>query len=137
MQFHYKPDLKTTRKPTARSPSDTLQPASLLGPPAADPGVFVVNNSVLAGQFDQNLLHQGLVSQAVLPASVSGERRTGRAGWGVVRAQSPGHASVPGRTLHAVRSPWRADARGYRLIVLVLSRGLFEPRFLTCSGSML
>lgn len=91
MQFHYKPDLKTARKPVARSPSDTLQPASLLGPPAADPGVFVVNNSVLAGQFDQNLLHQGLVSQAVLPASVSGKRRVGRVGgWGGRVRRAPG-----------------------------------------------
>ncbi|RMC15683.1 hypothetical protein DUI87_07885 [Hirundo rustica rustica] len=36
-----------------------------------DPNVFIMNNSVLTNQFDQNLLQQGLVGQAILPASVS------------------------------------------------------------------
>ncbi|KAJ7405953.1 hypothetical protein BTVI_67104 [Pitangus sulphuratus] len=36
-----------------------------------DPNVFIMNNSVLTSQFDQNLLQQGLVGQAILPASVS------------------------------------------------------------------
>jgi hypothetical protein len=36
-----------------------------------------MNNSVLTGQFDQNLLQQGLVGQAILPASVSGKDSAG------------------------------------------------------------
>ncbi|XP_032728099.1 zinc finger protein 236 isoform X4 [Lontra canadensis] len=71
MQFHYKPDPKKARKPAARSASEGLQPVNLLGPTSADPNVFVMNNSVLAGQFEQSALQQGLVGQAVLPASVS------------------------------------------------------------------
>ncbi|KAF0885374.1 ZN236 protein, partial [Crocuta crocuta] len=71
MQFHYKPDPKKARKPMARSPSEGLQPLNLLSPSSTDPGVFVMNNSVLTGQFDQNVLPQGLVGQAILPASVS------------------------------------------------------------------
>lgn len=74
MQFHYKPDPKKARKPVARSPSEALQPLNLLSPSSADPSVFVMNNSVLTGQFEQNVLPQGLVGQAILPASVSGER---------------------------------------------------------------
>uniref|UniRef100_A0ABI7VWU9 C2H2-type domain-containing protein n=1 Tax=Felis catus TaxID=9685 RepID=A0ABI7VWU9_FELCA len=71
MQFHYKPDPKKARKPVARSPSEPLQPLNLLSPSSADPSVFVMNNSVLTGQFEQNVLPQGLVGQAILPASVS------------------------------------------------------------------
>ncbi|XP_047554226.1 zinc finger protein 236 isoform X5 [Lutra lutra] len=71
MQFHYKPDPKKARKPAARSSSEGLQPVNLLGPTSADPNVFIMNNSVLAGQFEQSVLQQGLVGQAVLPASVS------------------------------------------------------------------
>lgn len=77
MQFHYKPDPKKARKPVPRSPSEALPPASLLSPSPTDPSVFVMNNSVLTGQFDPSLLQQGLVSQAVLPASMSGERPCG------------------------------------------------------------
>lgn len=43
---------------------------NLLNSASSDPNVFIMNNSVLTGQFDQNL--QGLVGQAILPASVSG-----------------------------------------------------------------
>ncbi|XP_032943674.1 zinc finger protein 236 [Rhinolophus ferrumequinum] len=71
MQLHYKPDPKKARKPVPRSPSEALPPASLLSPSPTDPSVFVMNNSVLTGQFDPSLLQQGLVSQAVLPASMS------------------------------------------------------------------
>ncbi|XP_014636988.1 PREDICTED: zinc finger protein 236 isoform X1 [Ceratotherium simum simum] len=70
MQFHYKPDPKKARKPVTRSSSEGLQPINLLNP-SSDPNVFIMNNSVLTGQFDQNLLQQGLVGQAVLPASMS------------------------------------------------------------------
>ncbi|XP_047382257.1 zinc finger protein 236 isoform X1 [Sciurus carolinensis] len=72
MQFHYKPDPKKVRKPAARSSPEGLQPANLLGSSSTDPNVFIMNNSVLTGQFDQNLQNlQGLVGQAILPASVS------------------------------------------------------------------
>nr|KAF6331390.1 zinc finger protein 236 [Myotis myotis] len=72
MQFHYKPDPKKARKSTPRSAPEGLQPASLLSPGSADPNLLIMNNSVLTGQFDPNLLQPGLVSQAVLPGSVSG-----------------------------------------------------------------
>ncbi|EPY85880.1 zinc finger protein 236 [Camelus ferus] len=71
MQFHYKPDPKKGRKPVTRSSSEGLQPASALQASSSDPSVFIMNNSVLAGQLDQGLLQPGLVGQAVLPASVS------------------------------------------------------------------
>ncbi|CAK7306383.1 Zinc finger protein 236 [Vulpes lagopus] len=71
MQFHYKPDPKKARKPVTRSSSEGLQPVNLLSPASTDPNVFIMNNSVLTGQFDQNVLPQGLVGQALLPASVS------------------------------------------------------------------
>ncbi|XP_046304553.1 zinc finger protein 236 isoform X5 [Marmota monax] len=72
MQFHYKPDPKKVRKPVTRSSPEGLQPASLLSPSSTDPNVFIMNNSVLTGQFDQNLQNlQGLVGQAILPAAVS------------------------------------------------------------------
>ncbi|XP_030067684.1 zinc finger protein 236 [Microcaecilia unicolor] len=76
IQCHYKPEAKKVRKPiTRRTPpttTDALQPVNLLGTSSTDPNVFITNNSMLAGQFDQNLLQQGLVGQAILPASVSG-----------------------------------------------------------------
>uniref|UniRef100_A0A8C5KY94 Zinc finger protein 236 n=1 Tax=Jaculus jaculus TaxID=51337 RepID=A0A8C5KY94_JACJA len=70
MQFHYKPDPKKARKPVTRSSSEALQPVSLLSPSPTDPSVLIMNNSVLTGQLDQSLLQQGLVGQAILPASV-------------------------------------------------------------------
>ncbi|XP_062057802.1 zinc finger protein 236 isoform X3 [Lepus europaeus] len=71
MQFHYKPDPKKARKPAAPGSSEGLQPVSLLSATSSDPSVFIMNNSVLTGQLEQSLLQQGLVGQAVLPASVS------------------------------------------------------------------
>ncbi|KAK2499373.1 hypothetical protein MC885_001907 [Smutsia gigantea] len=71
MQFHYKPDPKKARKPVTRSSPEGLQPVSLLSSSSTDPNVFIMNNSVLTGQFDQSLLQQGLVSQALLPATMS------------------------------------------------------------------
>ncbi|XP_028908899.1 zinc finger protein 236 isoform X2 [Ornithorhynchus anatinus] len=71
IQCHYKPESKKARKPPVRTPAESLQPVSLLGAPSADPSVFIMNNSVLAAQLDQNLLQQGLVGQAILPASMS------------------------------------------------------------------
>ncbi|XP_054439767.1 zinc finger protein 236 [Pteronotus mesoamericanus] len=71
MQCHYKPDPRKARKPATRSAAEGLQPASLLSPAPADPSVLIMNNAVLTGQFDPSLLQPGLVSQAVLPGSVS------------------------------------------------------------------
>lgn len=76
MQFHYKSDPKKARKPIPRSSSESLQSGNLLNSPSTDPNVFIMNNSVLTGQFDQNMLQQGLVGQAILPASVSGRKPT-------------------------------------------------------------
>lgn len=52
---------------------ESLQPINLLTSSATDPSVFITNSSVLSGQFEQSLLQQGLVGQAILPASVSGK----------------------------------------------------------------
>ncbi|XP_006897306.1 PREDICTED: zinc finger protein 236 [Elephantulus edwardii] len=71
MQLHYKPDPRKARRPAARSGSEGLPPVSVLGATSSDSSVFIMNNSVLSGQFDQNLLQQGLVGQAILPASMS------------------------------------------------------------------
>lgn len=45
----------------------TLLPSS-----NSDPNIYLQSNQVLTGQFDQSLLQQGLVGQAILPASMSG-----------------------------------------------------------------
>ena len=74
MQFHYKSDPKKARKPVTRSSSESLQSVNLLNSSSTDPNVFIMNNSVLTGQFDQNVLQPGLVGQAILPASVSGRK---------------------------------------------------------------
>ncbi|KAM5158048.1 zinc finger protein 236 [Mantella aurantiaca] len=86
IQCHYKSDSKKVRKPVVRrhlpqatvsasstssSTVDSLQPINLLNTSATDPSVFITNSSVLSSQFDQSLLQQGLVGQAILPASVS------------------------------------------------------------------
>ncbi|XP_073487328.1 zinc finger protein 236 isoform X1 [Aquarana catesbeiana] len=86
IQCHYKSDAKKVRKPVARrhlpqatvsatstssSTVESLQPINLLNASSTDPSVFITNSSVLSSQFDQSLLHQGLVGQAILPASVS------------------------------------------------------------------
>ncbi|KAH0617863.1 hypothetical protein JD844_016523 [Phrynosoma platyrhinos] len=71
IQCHFKPDAKKVRKPVSRTTTEGLQPVNLLNSSSTDPNVFIMNNSVLTGQFDQNLLQQGLVGQAILPASMS------------------------------------------------------------------
>ncbi|KAM4705525.1 zinc finger protein 236 [Rhinophrynus dorsalis] len=86
IQCHYKADSKKIRKPVVRrylsqaaaqesstttTTAESLQPINLLNTSTTDPSVFITNSSVLSGQFDQNLLQQGLVGQAILPASVS------------------------------------------------------------------
>ncbi|KAJ8411571.1 hypothetical protein AAFF_G00163790 [Aldrovandia affinis] len=63
IQCHYKP-ISESKK--AKRASD-----SLLHTGPNDPGVYISSNSVLTGQFDQSILPQGLVGQAILPASVS------------------------------------------------------------------
>lgn len=52
--------------------SEALQPVGLLQTPSSDPNIYLPANQVLTGQFDQNLLQQSLVGQAILPASMSG-----------------------------------------------------------------
>ncbi|XP_046907292.1 zinc finger protein 236-like isoform X2 [Hypomesus transpacificus] len=44
----------------------------LLQTSSSDPNLYLPANQVLTGQFDQSLLQQGLVGQAILPASMSG-----------------------------------------------------------------
>ncbi|XP_054898100.1 zinc finger protein 236-like isoform X2 [Poeciliopsis prolifica] len=51
--------------------SEPLQPVGLLQTPSSDPSIYLPTSQVLSGQFDQNLLQPGLVSQAILPASMS------------------------------------------------------------------
>ncbi|XP_078109675.1 zinc finger protein 236 isoform X2 [Sander vitreus] len=51
--------------------SEALQPVGLLQTSNSDPNIYLPANQVLTGQFDQNLLQQGLVGQAILPASMS------------------------------------------------------------------
>ncbi|KAG7469963.1 hypothetical protein MATL_G00134380 [Megalops atlanticus] len=85
IQCHYKPtsENKKAKRSSDRqqgqhappqappAPPEALPPVSLLQTGPADPGVYISSNPVLTGQFDQNLLQQGLVGQAILPASVS------------------------------------------------------------------
>ncbi|XP_075069313.1 zinc finger protein 236 isoform X2 [Mixophyes fleayi] len=86
IQCHYKSDSKKIRKHVVRrhlsqtailapsTPSstvETLPTINLLNSATTEPGVFITNSSVLSSQFDQSLLQQGLVGQAILPASVS------------------------------------------------------------------
>uniref|UniRef100_A0A4W3HPG4 Zinc finger protein 236 n=1 Tax=Callorhinchus milii TaxID=7868 RepID=A0A4W3HPG4_CALMI len=71
IQSHFKPTSlpKKIRKPVTRQTTESLQPVNLLT--TTDANVYITNNGVLASQFDQNLLPQGLVGQAILPASMS------------------------------------------------------------------
>ncbi|XP_041104496.1 zinc finger protein 236-like isoform X3 [Polyodon spathula] len=74
IQCHYKPtsDSKKNKKPCDRQSTEALPPVNLLNTSPSDPNVYITNNSVLTSQFEQNLLQQGLVGQAILPASMSG-----------------------------------------------------------------
>ncbi|XP_060679104.1 zinc finger protein 236-like isoform X1 [Hemiscyllium ocellatum] len=69
IQSHFKPTPlpKKIRKPATRQTTESLQPVNLL----TTANVYITNNGVLTSQFDQNLLQQGLVGQAILPVSVS------------------------------------------------------------------
>lgn len=73
IQFHYKQETRKVRKPVTRTSAEGLQPVSLLNSSSTDPNVFIMNNPVVTSQYDQNLLPQGLVGQAILPASMSGK----------------------------------------------------------------
>ncbi|XP_056143099.1 zinc finger protein 236-like [Lampris incognitus] len=50
---------------------EAVHPVSLFQSTNSDPNIYLPANQVLTGQFDQNLLQQGLVGQAILPASMS------------------------------------------------------------------
>nr|XP_057908770.1 zinc finger protein 236-like isoform X1 [Doryrhamphus excisus] len=52
---------------------EALQNVGLLQTPSSDSNIYLPANQVLTGQFDQNLLQSGLVGQAILPASLSGD----------------------------------------------------------------
>ncbi|XP_069074936.1 zinc finger protein 236 isoform X3 [Pleurodeles waltl] len=85
IQCHYKPDGKKLRRPFPRrsmsliprraivtsTNTEALQPANLLNTSPNDTSVFIANSSVHTNQFESALLHQGLTSQAILPATVS------------------------------------------------------------------
>ncbi|XP_029591855.1 zinc finger protein 236 isoform X2 [Salmo trutta] len=83
IQCHYRPSSegrKAKRAASSRSnqnqqqhPADpeTLHPVGLLQATTTDHNIYLPANQVLAGQFDQNLLQQGLVGQAILPTSMS------------------------------------------------------------------
>lgn len=86
IQCHYKPDGKKLRRPffrrsmsliprramsTTITNTEALQPANLLNTSPTDPSIFITNNSLHTHQFESTLLHQGLTSQAILPATVS------------------------------------------------------------------
>ncbi|XP_051721614.1 zinc finger protein 236-like isoform X1 [Ctenopharyngodon idella] len=60
--------------PQAQHPSsavDTQPSVGLLQTANTDPNIYIPGNSVLTGQYDPSLLQQGLVGQAILPATVS------------------------------------------------------------------
>ncbi|XP_028834618.1 zinc finger protein 236 isoform X2 [Denticeps clupeoides] len=66
-------DQSQTQQPVSQqvtSPAEALPPVSLLQTPTSDPS-NIYNSSVLSGSYEQNLLQQGLVGQAILPATVS------------------------------------------------------------------
>ncbi|XP_073702923.1 zinc finger protein 236-like [Garra rufa] len=50
---------------------DTQPSVGLLPTATTDPNIYIPGNSVLTGQYDPSLLQQGLVGQAILPATVS------------------------------------------------------------------
>lgn len=55
--------------PTA---AEALPPVGLLHNAGADPNIYIHSNPVLTGQYDPNLLQQGIVGQTILPATMSG-----------------------------------------------------------------
>uniref|UniRef100_A0A3B5MFU7 Zinc finger protein 236 n=1 Tax=Xiphophorus couchianus TaxID=32473 RepID=A0A3B5MFU7_9TELE len=59
IQCHFRPNSDSRKSKRSSAPS-------------SDPSIYLPTSQVLSGQFDQNLLQPGLVSQAILPASMSG-----------------------------------------------------------------
>ncbi|KAG7319548.1 hypothetical protein KOW79_016691 [Hemibagrus wyckioides] len=60
--------------PGQQAPStatEALPPVSLLHSAGADPNIYIHGNPVLTGQYDPNLLQQGIVGQTILPATMS------------------------------------------------------------------
>lgn len=55
--------------PTA---AESLPPVGLLHSTGADPNIYIHSSPVLTGQYDPNLLQQGIVGQTILPATMSG-----------------------------------------------------------------
>ncbi|XP_043923038.1 zinc finger protein 236 [Protopterus annectens] len=72
IQGHFRPisEVKKIRKVTNHQATEGIPSVNIMNNSSSDPGVFITNNSVLTGQFDQSLLHQGLVGQAILPATM-------------------------------------------------------------------
>lgn len=52
--------------------TETLPPVALLHAAPADPNIYIPTNPVLTGPYEQTLLQQGIVGQAILPATMSG-----------------------------------------------------------------
>uniref|UniRef100_A0A3B4E3D5 C2H2-type domain-containing protein n=1 Tax=Pygocentrus nattereri TaxID=42514 RepID=A0A3B4E3D5_PYGNA len=50
---------------------ETLPPVGLLHTAPTDPSIYIPTNPVLTGQYEQTLLQQGIVGQAILPATMS------------------------------------------------------------------
>lgn len=85
IQCHYRPSSegrKAKRAASSRSNQnqqqhpahpETLHPVGLLQATTTDHNIYLPANQVLTGQFDQNLVQQGLVGQAILPTSMSGK----------------------------------------------------------------
>uniref|UniRef100_A0A668AVE7 Zinc finger protein 236 n=1 Tax=Myripristis murdjan TaxID=586833 RepID=A0A668AVE7_9TELE len=71
IQCHYRPNSDGRKSKRSASSAEALQPVGLLQTSNSDPNIYLPANQVLTGQFDQNLLQQGLVGQAILPASMS------------------------------------------------------------------
>uniref|UniRef100_A0A8C8EST9 C2H2-type domain-containing protein n=1 Tax=Oncorhynchus tshawytscha TaxID=74940 RepID=A0A8C8EST9_ONCTS len=82
IQCHYRPSSegrKAKRVASSRSNQnqqhpanpEILHPVGLLQATTTDHNIYLPANQVLTGQFDQNLLQQGLVGQAILPTSMS------------------------------------------------------------------
>uniref|UniRef100_A0AAR2JM51 C2H2-type domain-containing protein n=1 Tax=Pygocentrus nattereri TaxID=42514 RepID=A0AAR2JM51_PYGNA len=51
--------------------AETLPPVGLLHTAPTDPSIYIPTNPVLTGQYEQTLLQQGIVGQAILPATMS------------------------------------------------------------------
>lgn len=56
------------------SAADSQPSLGLLQTTSTDPNIYIHGNPVLTGQYDSSLLQQGLVGQAILPATVSGKK---------------------------------------------------------------